>query len=155
MLKVKLQYFGYLMWRANSLEKTLMLGKIQGRRRRRRERQRRRWLDGITNSMDMNLSKLQETVKDREDWHGTICGLANSRTQLRGWTTTWNTKLIGSQGNKYTLLDSMPVCVLSHWFFVNPWSIACQAPLSIEIPRQECLSGVLFPPPRDLPDPGI
>ena len=101
MLKLKLQYLGHLMWSADSLEKTLMLGKIEGRRR--RGWQRMRWLNGLTDSMDMSLSKVQETVKDREGWHPEIHGVTKIWTGLSDWTTT-------------TLITSLaPSTAESHW----------------------------------------
>ena len=97
MLKLKLQYFGYLMWRGDSFEKILMLGKIEGRKRRRREWQRMRWIDDIKDSMDMSLGKPWELVMDREVWRVTVHGVPKSQTQLIDWT-----KLTDTYINMYT-----------------------------------------------------
>ena len=111
LLKLKLQYFGHLMQRTDSLEKTLMLGKIEGRRR--RGRQRMRWLDGITNLMDMSLSKLRELVMDREAWHAAVHGVARSQTQLSDWTEL---KRLARKGPLHPLSN---VCVR----FLCPFSL--------------------------------
>ena len=125
MLKLKLQYFGHLMWRANSLEKTLMLGKIEGKRR--RGQQRMRWLDSLTNTMDMNLSRLREIVEDRGAWCAVVRGVPKSQTQLSNWTTTTATNWEGAMADRMCqkcfvkfcagdfLLDDAPqLCVFTH-----------------------------------------
>ena len=118
MLKLKLQYLGHLMWRADSLEKTLMLRKAEGRTR--RGRQRTRWLDAVTNGMDM--SKFWEMVKDREAWHAAVHGVAKNQTQLSDWTTAtaWHAAW-PSRGSWEWMDDQFPYCNCLSQKILTPW----------------------------------
>ena len=126
MLKLKLQYFGHLMQRTDSLEKTLMLGRIEGRRR--RGQQRMKWLDGITDAMGMSLSKLQEIVKDRKAWRAAVHGVTNSWTLLSNWTTATRQKT--EEGGICPFFSCLTSCTeTSHLIFCShSWIYTISSP---------------------------
>ena len=174
MLKLKLQYFGHLMWRVGSLEKTLILAGIGGRRR--RGWQRMRWLDGITDSMDMGLGRLRQLVMDREAWRAEGYGVTKNQTRLSDWTeleadlpvTTgeypvhWMYWFIWPKWQRvwaagWTFLRtfswSLHACSITSVLSNILW--LCQAPLSMGFSRQEYWNGLSFPSPGHLSNPGI